>query len=434
MKPGAFRPSPRGTAFKESKEKGGLYLDFAPTRVIALRPNGAMAWLKRAGGSDTRFIGVRDVDIDVAALIREVRADEAWKSAAVSGQPEPLAKRPHQGAYFHRRRQNFRRFLAEVPRGVQDETMNKWSGMTWPLLRLLIGSVAAREVCASGGHALVYALAMAHTLRDMPQDTLAFARRWLARPRREICGRLGFPRTQAAVGVMAKVPRDHLSPRMLELLKTALADDTCRQQLCHAPRVTRSLATALQPHLVKIVGPRLIEQLAHDDDATGAAADGLGLDLRDVEALMQQTGTSTLITSRIQLRNLHHRLMRTRRSFYEHHSGVFGAPPVDLSADPQVTAVALTTTRALVAEGAAMHHCLGTIEEHHALAAQGRFFAWAVHAPERLTLALAKMESTWELYDLRAPTNALPTPVMKEWADRVVDRANGARAQHRFAA
>lgn len=77
-----------------------------------------------------------------------------------------------------------------------------------------------------------------------------------------------------------------------------------------------------------------------------------------------------------------------------------------------------------------MHHCLGSMTWHHEAAYSGDLVVFAVHHPERLTLALARIGgAAWGLYDLAGPHNAPPPPEVDAWVHDLLARLNAAPRQ-----
>ncbi|MDP2345553.1 MAG: PcfJ domain-containing protein [Deltaproteobacteria bacterium] len=327
--------------------------------------------------------------------------------------------RPKKRPFHVRRRQNLRRFFEHVPQAVQDETARGFSAGTWPLFRFLHSTPAALSLCESeDGARIAWVLANAHVFlapdvaMDVPRkrvDTLAFARRWMTKKRKHILGRLGFPPTAASVTALAKVPRHHLSSRLIVDLRAVLTDPATRVAAAHLPRLSAALIAFL-------AAPDLVARVHHDFLVELAASNTVGyfgIDhlLRDTIALGAQLDASLpLFASQAALREMHDELSVKAGKLMKLSNLVLPHFPVPLTRAENEVLVPLQTTDALVAEGQGMHHCLGTLQFHHALAAAGHFYSFAVTAPVRSTLAFVRFNgSAWSIYDFKGVANS-PVP------------------------
>jgi hypothetical protein len=419
----SWRAANRGTAFKTTPS-GGLFLEFQPWRVLALRPSPPMAWEKRK--SSGRWYGRREAELDVAALLRDVRQEEL----ILEGLPREsllVDERPNNAPFFARRRRNFRAFLEDVPVSVQDVIADGWVGETWPLLRLLCRSPEALDLYHSGAPHLSWALSMAHALPDAPKDTVAFARRWSRRSRKRVMARLGFEAPRSAARILERVPRHHLDKELLFQLRSALTEACGRKLLAHAQRPTLGLVLVARGDLHPHIAPSLHRELEEldDPDAGWAFVRELRHTLRQAEEL--QLRGRPRFSSLAHLRLVHDELSeRARLTLGTRGWDTTPLPPApaELTPDEERLACPLTTGAELVAEGIEMRHCLGTLEQHHILARRGRFYAWRVAGPERGTLALVRTGDRWRLYDVRGYANGPASAPMRLLADRLLRRAN----------
>ena len=135
------------------------------------------------------------------------------------------------------------------------------------------------------------------------------------------------------------------------------------------------------------------------------------LELRETLAMLAACGLRPpVFRSRSHLRDVHDDLVRRRTPVGRWWSAApFPPPPVALSARERAFVEPLVDSAALLREGRAMRHCLGSVAEQHALAGAGRFFAFALTKPGRSTVAItwSARSERWCLYDLRGPANAV---------------------------
>ena len=437
----------RSTGFKVTS-KGALYLEFTNDRVIALRPDPARCWTARIG-PEPRWIGLRDPPLELGERIREVRAIDAIAAGVpVAGAPvagTPVAGAPAAGTavagtavvgvpdglqhqpYFVRRRDTVRKLLEHIPVEVQDVVARVHMG-SWALYRLLHSAPAALELCATDdGLRVAYLLSQAHFL--LPADSPAWrrsldvARRQLPRKRRDMVGRFGLPPTTATLHVLSKIPTAHLGGPLLVELRALLHDEVLRQKLSHLPVVSRSVVATLSSPWFWQVGPAFLLDLAlHDDVEPGAVATLL----RDVNALAAQLDRRLPVcTSRAQLEAIHDDLVERARQVLTLSSVPLPPQPSRLLPHETGWVQPLPSMLALVDEGAQMHHCLGTLVDHRSLAEEGRFCAFRLHWPTRLTLALARHHTgRWQIYDLKGVANAPAPDEAWQWAREFLGRWN----------
>ncbi len=417
----AWRPANRGSAIKES-DKGLLYLEFSEWRVTALRPEPAVAWVKSR--EDARWRGAASPDVHLGELIRHVRAEDTIESG-VPRTSLPKDDRPPMRPYETRRRKNFRRFLEPIPNEVQNELTKRFPHNDWPLFRLLLKSAYAREACATGDRALVFALTAAPVLIGQAGRRRAdFANRWLKRGRRQAVARLRFPERPLSLKVLRRLKLEHADVEVLCWLREVLHEPESAKLLAHLPgELTAAQVACCHPSRLA----RLNMSFLHD---VGAVKDRWNANaivrvLEDCKALEEQFDCPArpIFSSRESLKFHHGRLVERARKLKLASGGRFPPPPVDLSPDELRWATPLLTGAALVNEGEKMHHCLGNLTMHHELAHRGRFFAWAIHGDERATVALIRTADQWELYDARGFANGPIGTDLRRWVKSVVLRA-----------
>ncbi len=417
----AWRSANRGTALKKSA-KGLLYLEFSEWQVTALRPRPAAAWVKHR--DDARWKGAACPDIHVGHLIRHVRAQQAIAEGAERKSFAP-EDRPPPRPYETRRRANFARFLDQIPREVQDElALHRYPSRDWPLLRFLVASPEAHELCCSDHRALVYALSAARRLvGDPARRRVAFARRWLRRGPRTALARLGFPDRPLSARVLRKLTLEHADVEVLAALRTGLRHPETAKVLAHLDRVNAAIAMACQPEWLSRCSPGLWTDLRERNSRwDGHNFVRTLIDTMELEAQLRVRRHPRL-SSHDDLRAHHDALVSRARRTRLAQTGPFPPPPVALNVDEATWATPLTNGAALVAEGEAMHHCLGTLQQHHELARRGQFYAWAIDGEERATVALVGGDTAWRLYDARGPANTCVSDNLTRWARGLVRRA-----------
>lgn len=434
--------STKRTGFKVT-DKGALYLEFSTARVYALRPDPARCWTGDLGRAP-RWYSLKEPPLEPGSRIRELRSVDGAVTPAIVAvkDKEALHAAQQHTPYFVRRRENVRKFLAHVPVAEQDVIARVGAG-SWGLYRFLHGSPAALELCATdAGLALAFLLAHGHRLLGPPVDdddhfpeggdvatsarrrSLAIARALLPRKRKDIVGRFGLPPTKATLQALGKIPAAQLSPDLLVDVRAVLLDEWRRHRAAHLPVLSAAALKLLRSPWWPQLAPTLLHEVALSDDLIDV--DGPARMLRHLVALAQQLGQPVpYLHSMGQLVATHDALTVEARQWLKAAKAPLPPLPEVLTADERRWVEPLPTLQAMVQEGAAMHHCLGTLMDQRQRAQQGHFFAFALHWPVRLTLAVVcDATSPWQVYDLRGFANSEAPAVAWAWAKAFVERWN----------
>ena len=421
------------TAFKDT-QKGPTYYDFTPGRIVVMRAAPVQVWQKSASATTTRWYSLRDPELDVASLLREVRLEEVLAAETSPGEKlSPLKT----GAYQTRRRLNFRRFLEHIPPEVKDLLADGWSVDTWAYLRLLMTSPLARELAQTKeGATFVFALSRAHGVQGDEYNGRTPAAmkpvgRWISarlRERRKTAlARLGFPEAPSTLAVMSKIPRASLGTHSLRLLKAALTHPETAKRCFHAQRLSSTLLSVLRPELLMHLSPALLAALEQADDADGRLTGFSRMVLDAVQMAAEQDVHTRVFSSVSQVRVVHDELAERARNNGRIICGPLPALPIELRSLELGSVVYLSSSEAMTREGQMMRHCLGSLRDHHLLAQHGRFFAFALMEPVRASLAIWRPRGArgWRTYDLKGPMNSPPCEEHGALARSLLSRFEG---------
>ena len=419
------RPPPwkaLSSAFKHT-DLGPTWYDFNAYRVLIFRP--APMRVLRVSRGDRVAVGTREPDVDVAALIREVRTAER----IARGELPADTLKP--GTYHQRRRATFALLLEHVHPDAQRLVADGWSGTTWPYLRLLHCSARARDIAGTPqGAAFANALAQSYTLTEGPQPShWRKVERLLAMKRKHAMAALGFPAAPSSAALLDKIPRNALHRTTLLLLRDALAHPELGKRCFHAKRLTLPFLRMLTPAFLPHVGGSLLDDIALASD-NYRPANHAAEDLRDVIAMAAQEGaTLGTVTSLDQLRFMHAFYVMRAQEQKALRLGPLPPLPIALFEHERAWITPLLSFERLRQEGKLMHHCLGTLLIQTNAAADGRFYAFALHGDERATLAVWRpsSESPWRLYDVRGPHNEPVSEELQQLAQHFVGRFERAR-------
>jgi hypothetical protein len=366
---------------------------------------------------------------ELSAMLRELEHEDDVNAGRRRLSSIPVDERPLRRPYRTHRRAAMRRFFAAVPQAVQ-HALRGFSTGSFPLFRFLHTTPGALDLMASDdGAALAWCLANAHELRSNPyqpaeRDLLRRARRQLRHRRRDALAFVGLPTTTAALSALGKVPRVCLDGAHVDAVKTILSTPELHERARHLP-VWNHVVDLLTVPLHRHVHASFLHEVSAEPPAR-LRWPQTSLELRETLAMLSACGLKPpLFRSRAHLRDVHDDLVRRRTPVGRWWSTApFPPPPVALSTRERRFVEPLVDSAALLREGRAMRHCLGSVAEQHALAGAGRFFAFALTKPGRSTVAItwSARSARWCLYDLRGPANAVASAAAAAFAQDLLAR------------
>jgi hypothetical protein len=402
-------PSPRVTAACRFNvdDKGGFVWLLHHGNHYVLRAN-PPALLRR--GSDARaWRRSLHLPFELSAILRELQHDDDVAAGRRTLTSIPDDERPVRRAYRMHRRDAMRRFFAAVPGRVQQALHGFGSG-SFPLFRFLMTTPAALDLMDSDdGARLAWCLANAHELSTgMPsRNLLRRARGQVRRRRRDALGFIALPTTSAALHGLARVPRADLGRDRIADLRRVLSLPELHDRARHLPVWNHALEL-LTPELHRHVHTSFLYELAAEP-VPSRLESSVAHEVRETLAMLAQHGAKPpVFRSRAHLREVHDDTLQRLSPLSTWWSPTpFPPSPLALSDRERAFVQPLVDSGALVREGKQMHHCLGSVPGHHALARLGLFVALTMTKPSRLTLAFSWSArlGDWILYDLRGPAN-----------------------------
>ncbi len=314
-------------------------------------------------------------------------------------------------------------YFDAIPGAERREAL-RYADRRWHLLALFARCPGALELSASNP-ALAYALASSWVFRrPAVAKPMRAARSLVRRRQREVLGWLGFPPTEAARRILAKIPPPALSVPALLYLRDALGDPAVVKVLSHLPALNAGvLRLATSPRLRPLASPRLLLDLV-GDPAQEARPEVFG-SLCDTLALARRLGLperTRPFASLAHLRRIHDDLARRAggRDWARLRAGLPDRfPPPPWAGTAQV--VPLRAPEDLRAEGEAMGHCVASLAPE---VASGRAYLYRVLAPARATLSLrCRTPGDWRVEELRGYGNRAVGPEVRaavaQWLDSV---------------
>ena len=294
------------------------------------------------------------------------------------------------------------RFLASMPDEARS-AVGAYQNRQWHVASMILRCAGSPDLVGSNP-ALAYCLASAWVFRPQGMSwPMRSIRRILPKRRREIAGWLGFPATDAAVNILAKVPASACSIQRLLGLRTALTDATSIKWLSHAAVLHGPVLDLLtQKWFSQPCTPPFIREAARNWTTQDEGVRGMAL-LGDTFWMARRLGEigGPRISSLRGLIREHDRLaVMERRRIRQEEDRAFPAPPFPGSP----TIVPIRSVPELVREGEEQENCVAGYA--HAVL-QGRCFLYRVLAPERATLSLVNDGQQWRLGELALKQNGM---------------------------
>jgi hypothetical protein len=253
--------------------------------------------------------------------------------------------------------------------------------------------------------------------RPSVQRPLRSARRLLSKKQRHILSWLGFPETEAARRILAKVVHDTISIPALFYVRQAMADPAMFRAMSHLPRLNAGVIRIVtDPMLLPFAAPTLLDEIAHshDEDQVVWAAYWLRDSLTMLSQLFPNGKKLQPVRSVYRLHNLHETLMEEINRVRCLEIKAPSPPPPVEGTD---AIVPITNAMDLLEEGNIMHNCVASYGENVAI--QQRVYIYRVLCPERCTLSLRWHGGSWILSELKRARNELASEethlVVRKW-------------------
>jgi hypothetical protein len=316
------------------------------------------------------------------------------------------------------RRRAFERFRFSLPKPVAARA-EKFQSRQWALLQLFHAREQTLELAALNP-ALCFALgnhpafSPEHGPCDREDPAKVSERR-----QREIAGWLGFPPTDGAVRILAKLAPESASVELLRPLRSVIEDPEVAKALAHLPKLNAGVvAIVLERRLLAASTPKLLAEVAEvpTEKYRADTASLLGDTLTMFRSVHPSRGTPKL-QSLARLRELHDEVSVEflRRENPRLRSTKFPRPP--LRGTPDI--VPLTTMPELVEEGRVQSNCVATYAER---VQRGGIYIYRVLKPQRATLSIVEAPGgDWEIGELKSHSNnAVSEPTrraVETWLD-----------------
>lgn len=389
--------------------KGGKLFDFSLLHVLVMSPwPDPRAWVKTSG------TGFR---------VTRKHADDFFRHALLP--KDHLAPRPtilpsgqrllfpeddyisyggQVARYYERCRAPY---FDAIPDDVRSDLL-RYSNRQWHLFSLFAHCPGALDLSRSNP-GLCYALASNWVFhRPAVKQPIRAARALVMRKQKQILEWLGFPGTEPARRILAKIMPKALRISPLLYLRSSLRDPEVLKYLAHLDHINAAgLRLVTDPRLRARITPRLLTDVVHDETQNQQRPPVIDFffDTLRMAEMLEWRHCPTRFSSLRRLMEVHddltRRLLPARLAQYgQDESLPLRFPPPPFAGTRHIRPI--LTPDELYLEGEAMQHCVGTCARD---VADGRYYVYRVFSPLRATLALrTRWQGRWEpdqLYQFR---------------------------------
>lgn len=327
---------------------------------------------------------------------------------------EKLAVKP---SLADQRRRAFDGFRFAMPKPVA-AAVEKFQSRQWGIHRLARESEGVIEFVRLNP-ALAFGLGNIKPFREKfttTEGAVALSRR----RQRDVAEVLGFPSTEGAAKILAKIYPESVSVDILLLLRDALRRDEALKALSHMRKLNAGVLTLIAtPHLLQASTPALLAEVAESaTEKYQARASEMLSDMLEMLAAIDPTAGRPKIQSLARLRAMHTEV--STKFLTLRPSGCVGTrlPSPPLRGTRDITPI--LTVPALVEEGRDQNNCVAAYAER---VRRRTTFIYRVLRPERATLSIVKGEDgDWRIAELECRGNtrvsAITRIAVEVWLDQ----------------
>ena len=304
------------------------------------------------------------------------------------------------GETFSRQRQKaFAAFRGRIPVPVA-VLVEKYQSRQLKLLRLMLKSPASVEL-AGTNPALCFALANYKRFRER-FCTLEGAAIVAKRRQREIADWVGFPGTEAAVRILAKIPPESVNMEFLKTLRNLVRKPKILKILSHLPKLNAGVMGILtNERLRAVTKPALLAEVAEcpQEILQPNAADKL-THMMEMLALLAPDASFPTIPSLARLQTVHDEVVAEYLRVDPLTDHLLPRPPIAGTDN----IIPIPNGDELRREGREQRNCAGSLVNR----IRGKnFFIDRVLKPERATLSIVMdSDENWIIGELRCYANS----------------------------
>jgi hypothetical protein len=403
-------PSDRSPGFRF--KEGKLYV-FRESRVIVLEGWPVLRALHKEDGKPWQ---------EFAPISRVVQPYRPRRKAKPSAQLEldlgAAAAPVPENSLAAQRKRAFDQFRFSLPKPVAARA-EKYQSRQWAVLRLFHERPETLEF-AQQNPALCYALANFRCFPGVAAlKAFADAVKLSESRQRDIAGALGFPATDGAARILAKLAPESASVELMEPLREALKDPEVAKSLAHLPKLNAgAVAIAKEPRLRAASTAKLLSEVAQTAKEKYRANIAVLIEdtLRMFFRVHPTRGTPQFQTI-ARLREVHDEISVEYLRREEPAIRAFRFPKPPVPGTPDI--VPICTIEELIEEGRAQNNCVAT----YAQRVQSRYtYIYRVLRPERATLSIVRGDDgDWEIDELERRGNSGAAERTYDWVQRWLD-------------
>jgi hypothetical protein len=255
---------------------------------------------------------------------------------------------PRRPLLADQRRRAFDRFRLSMPKDVA-KAVEKYRSRQWGILQIMRHCEGVVEL-ARLNPALAFALGNFHSF-GRKITTIEEAAAISMGRRRDIAGAFGFPGTEAAVKVLAKISHECVTVEILLALRLALLQEASMTVLSHMQKLNAGvLALITDPDLLEACTPALLEEVAEApaEKYEAPAAEAMRHTLQLLNAI-DPAASKPKIQSLAKLHSMH---MRAALEFLNRQHHISGNPQLPAPPLPGTSDIEpILTTTDLLEEG-----------------------------------------------------------------------------------
>jgi len=393
-----------GFRFKEGK----LYV-FTDTGVMILETWPVLRALrKREGESWEEFT-------PMFRVVKPYRPRKVKPSSQLELNLGPVTTKPPEPSFAQQRKRAFDSFRFSLPKPVAARA-EKFRSRQWALLRLFNARQETLEF-AEQNPALCFALG---NFRCFVRASLDDAVKVSASRQRDVAGWLGFPSTDGAARILAKLEPESTSVELLGPLREVLKDPDISKTLAHLPLLNAGVvAIAGDPELRAAVTPKLLNEVA-EVPSEKYLADTATL-IRDTLRMFFRVHPDRRppqLQSVARVRQVHDEVSTEYlRIAADSEVCAFRFPRPPLRGTKVI--VPICTAEELIEEGRVQRNCVATYAER---IQRRHTFIYRVLKPERATLSIVRgPDGDWQISELQRWGNSgiseLTYRMVQSWLD-----------------
>jgi hypothetical protein len=255
-------------------------------------------------------------------------------------------------------------------------------------------------------HALGFGVAHLIKFRPHISEPMNIAAKASTLRQRDMLRWINFPKTQAWVNILAKIPAEAVTLERLKSLGQVAIQPEVENQLKHLRSVNGwIIALVSERRFVELIAPTLLAEIAEtNDEAIPVEAYHQLEDILNLGQRLPRTNIQS-IRNLAALRKIHQEVSDAFTQLLEREKAEKILPLPPLPGTPEI--VPLMHENDLIQEGRSQYNCVGGYTKW---VHDGKGYIYRVLAPERATLSIVKgADGCWCISEIKLACNKTPT-------------------------